>query len=215
MYRYIVDTSLDKRDLRLFRVLLLFNIFKQSGAQEGRRIPQNLVCLVRWGCSSVLNDVRGGLLAFYMFKIVLMMVIQQQQQQPSPANKRMEVCLTSFWLNCFKVHAMLNNADQYCSDQIQLEFLPLQATFPNLWHSTEFILITCCVWAQACAAQAAVLCFVSVICSLDYYVCLSAALLSRLGCADSVPLQPWGLLRVLRLVQNSAKIFLTSPAHVC
>lgn len=37
-----------KRDLRLFRVVLLFNIFSQNGAdvQEGLRIPQNLVCLV-------------------------------------------------------------------------------------------------------------------------------------------------------------------------
>lgn len=37
MYRYIVYTSLDKRDLRLLRVLLLFNIFRQSGAhvEEG------------------------------------------------------------------------------------------------------------------------------------------------------------------------------------
>lgn len=36
MYRYIVYTSLDKRDLRLLRVLLLFNIFK-LGADVCRR----------------------------------------------------------------------------------------------------------------------------------------------------------------------------------
>lgn len=99
MYRYIVYTSLDKRDLRLFGVGLLFNIFRQSGApqaQEGWRIPQNLVCLVRWGCSSVLNDVSGGLWGLYMFQIVLMMAIQQ----PSPPNKliHLNVCLNSFWL---------------------------------------------------------------------------------------------------------------------